>query len=490
MSQLDSRLYVAAQVRELDRRAIEGHGIAGYVLMQRAAAACWSILRARFGCPQRITVVCGGGNNGGDGYEIARLARAAGCDVRVVRVGDAPLHGDAQRAAAAWPDDGGRTEPFAQTLPVSDCVVDAVFGTGLSRAPTDSTERAIAAINAARHAGAAVLAVDVPSGLDASTGATPGICVEADLTVSFIGNKLGLWTGRGPAVAGERCFDDLQVPADVHDGMAPVAQLQQATELFSLGRRARDAHKGVSGHVLIIGGNSGMAGAALLAGRAALRAGAGLVSIATRPEHAAALTAAQPELMVHGIAEPSALDPLLQRASVVALGPGLGQDAWARAVYAHVVAGMHPLVVDADALNLLARLPRHCEDWVLTPHPGEAARLLQCSVADVQRDRVASVQALRQRYGGTVLLKGAGSLVSDDCPVVCPYGNPGMAVAGMGDTLTGIVAALRAQGRDASAAARLGMLVHARAGDLAAADGERGLLPTDLLPAIRTLVNP
>jgi hydroxyethylthiazole kinase-like uncharacterized protein yjeF len=490
MFRFDPRLYVAAQVRELDRRAIEGHGIDGYLLMQRAAAACWSALRERFGCPRCIAVVCGGGNNGGDGYEIARLARVAGCQVHVVRVDDAPLRGDAQRAANAWTADGGLTEPLAQALPVADCVVDAVFGTGLSRAPADRAERAIAAIHAARAGGASVLSVDVPSGLDASTGATPGICVEADVTVSFIGNKLGLWTGRGPAVAGERCFDDLEVPADVHAGLAPVARLQQSGDLAVLGRRARDAHKGVSGHVLIVGGNLGMAGAALLAGRAALRAGAGLVSIATRAEHAAVLTVAQPELMVHGVSAPASLDPLLERASVVALGPGLGQDEWARAAFAHVVARSKPMVIDADVLNMLARTPRTSDDWVLTPHPGEAARLLQCTVAEIQRDRIASAQALQQRYGGTVLLKGAGSLVSGACPAVCPYGNPGMAVAGMGDTLTGIVAALRAQGLDADVAARLGMLVHARAGDLAAAEGERGLLPSDLLPSIRMLVNP
>ncbi len=490
MHQFDPRLYVAAQVRELDRRAIEGHGIDGYLLMQRAAAACWSVLRERFGCPRRIAVVCGGGNNGGDGYEIARLAHAAGCEVHVLRVGDAPRQGDAQRAAAAWSDGGVLTAAFAQALPAVECVVDAVFGTGLSRAPVDVAQAAIQAINVAHAAGAAVLSVDVPSGLDASTGATPGVCVEADVTVSFIGNKVGLWTGRGPAVAGERCFDDLGVPADVHDDIQPVAQLQQRGDLAALGRRARDAHKGASGHVLVIGGNLGMAGAALLAGRAALRAGAGLVSIATRAEHAAALTAAQPELMVHGITTPASLDPLLERASVVALGPGLGQDEWARALFAHVMARELPMVVDADALNLLARTPRYRDDWVLTPHPGEAARLLQSPVAVVQGDRLSSVRALQQRYGGAVVLKGSGSLVSGTCPAVCPYGNPGMAVAGMGDTLTGIVAALRAQGADLHLAARLGVLLHACAGDLAAADGERGLLPTDLLPAIRSLVNP
>lgn len=491
MHEIERRLYVAAQVRELDRRAIEGCGIPGYTLMQRAAAAAWRTLGERVGCPQRVVVICGPGNNGGDGYELAVLAQADGARVEVLHVGALPQTGDAGRACQAWQSVGGSLNAFDGDLPKTDWVVDALYGTGLSRAPDGAAAAAIEAMVNARTKGAHVLAVDVPSGLDASTGEVPGVCVEADLTVSFIGNKLGLWTGRGPAVAGQRYFDALQVPDAVHDNMAPDALLQVAHQLQQLGRRARDAHKGQSGHVLVVGGNHGMAGAAVLAGRAALRAGAGLVSLATRPEHVAIAGAVQPELMAHGVDAVAQLAPLLERADVVALGPGLGQDAWARALFAHVLTAGRPMVVDADALNLLARLPRQNEQWILTPHPGEAARLLQCSVAEVQADRRAAAMAIRRQFGGAVVLKGAGSLIAGSTTVeVCPFGNPGMGVAGMGDTLTGIVAALRAQGFGVDAAAALGVLVHARAGDRAASAGERGLLPSDLLLAIRAEVNP
>ncbi|MFA5938650.1 MAG: NAD(P)H-hydrate dehydratase [Sinimarinibacterium sp.] len=489
MQDIQRRLYVAEQVRELDRRAIAG-GIPGYTLMQRAAAACWRALCENWGVPRRVVVVAGGGNNGGDGYEIARIARGARAVVDVFSVDETAPRGDAATARSAWRADGGCTAPCPERLPDCDWVIDAVFGTGLSRAPAGAAAAAIAAINAARDRGARVLAVDVPSGLDASCGAVPGACVRADFTVSFIGNKFGLWTGHGPDCAGLRLFDALEVPANLIAGLEPIAVLQDDADLRRLGRRPRDAHKGGSGHVLVIGGNHGMAGAALLAGRGALRAGAGLVSVATRPAHAPALTAAQPELMVHGVDAPAQLDALLQRASVVALGPGLGQDEWARALFAHALTGESALVVDADALNLLARLPRRRERWVLTPHPGEAARLLGCTTAEIQADRLGSLRALEARYGGAVVLKGAGSLVSGAPPQVCPYGNPGMAVGGMGDVLTGVIAALWAQGHSAAAAARFGVLVHARAGDRAAAGGERGLLPQDLIGELRSVVNP
>lgn len=488
MQDIQRRLYVADQVRELDRRAIAG-GIPGYTLMQRAAAACWRVLCESWGTPQRVVVVAGGGNNGGDGYEIARIARAARSAVTVFAIDGAQARGDAATACAAWRAEGG-IEPCPERLPDCDWIIDAMFGTGLSRAPAGAAAAAIAAINAARERGARVLAVDVPSGLDASHGTAPGPCVRADLTVSFIGNKLGLWTGQGPEYAGLRRFDALDVPVEVLAGLEPAALLQDEMDLHALGRRARDAHKGGSGHVLVVGGNHGMAGAALLAGRAALRAGAGLVSVATRPVHAPALTAAQPELMVHGVETPAQLDALLQHAGVVALGPGLGQDEWARALFAHVLTGEGALVVDADALNLLARLPRRRERWVLTPHPGEAARLLERSTAEIQTDRLGSLHALEARYGGVVVLKGAGSLVSGAPPQVCAYGNPGMAVGGMGDVLTGVIAALWAQGHTPQTAARLGVLAHALAGDRAAIGGERGLLPQDLIGELRDVVNP
>lgn len=487
MSELMHALYDAEQVRELDRRAIAG-GISGYALMQRAALACWRAMSAQ-PQPQRVSVLCGSGNNGGDGYEIARLARAAGAQVSVTAVGEPRTGSDAATARQAWLDDGGAISVDIDAIADADWVVDALLGTGFGREPQGAMRAAIEAIDRARDRGARVLAVDVPSGLDASSGHVPGVCVRADVTVSFIGNKLGLWTGRGPAVSGRRVFDSLGVSLDVHAAMTPRAQLQSAADLATLAPRARDAHKNLSGHVLVIGGNRGMAGAALLAARAALRAGAGLVSVATRGEHAVALTAAQPELMVHGVEEPDALDPLLARASVVALGPGLGQDEWARALFARTIAGGHALVVDADALNLLARFPRARGNWILTPHPGEAGRLLQRPTPQVQAQRLDAAAQIADRFDAVTVLKGAGSIVSGAPPRICADGNPGMAVAGMGDTLTGIIAALWAQTGDAPRSAQLGVLAHALAGDRAASAGERGLLPSDVIGELRAVLN-
>ncbi|MES0874049.1 NAD(P)H-hydrate dehydratase [Sinimarinibacterium thermocellulolyticum] len=488
MSELMHALYDAEQVRELDRRAIAS-GIDGYTLMQRAALACWQAMSAQ-PQPRSVSVLCGTGNNGGDGYEIARLARAAGAQVRVVALAEPRAGSEAARARRAWLGDGGTIEEDLGALARSDWVVDALLGTGLGLEPQGAMQAAIAAINRARDEGARVLAVDVPSGLDASSGHVPGDCVHADVTVTFIGNKLGLWTGRGPAFSGKRVYASLDVPSSIFAGLLPRARLQSARELSALAPRRRDAHKNLSGHVLVIGGNHGMAGAALLAGRAALRAGAGLVTLATRREHAPALTAAQPELMVAGIDDADALDPLLARASVVALGPGLGQDEWARTLYARVLAGTHPLIVDADALNLLARFPRARGNWVLTPHPGEAGRLLQCSTAQVQAQRLEAAERLAARYHAVVVLKGAGSIISGTPAHICAEGNPGMAVAGMGDALTGVIAALWAQTGDAQRAAQLGVLAHACAGDRAARGGERGLLPSDVIAELRSMLNP
>ncbi len=469
--------------------------MAGYALMQRAARACWEQIRARWPAADALGVVCGRGNNGGDGYEIARLARAAGWSVWIVAPYGAPEGtGDAHRACEAWGATAGAAAPlpFEGALPPCAVLVDALFGTGLKRRLDARAQAVVAAINALRNTGTKVVAADIPSGLDASSGAVfDAACVQADLTVTFIGRKLGLYTGEGPQRAGEVCFADLDVPAEIGAGLMPLASLQARAQLAAvLPRRSRTAHKGDHGHVAVIGGNRGMAGAALLAGRAALRAGAGLVSLLTCSEHTAALTAAQPELMCHAGDDLAAARALLRRADVIALGPGLGTDDWARALWSVALDAGKPLVLDADALNLLALEPLPVADAVLTPHPGEAARLLGCRAADVQADRLAALRALEQRYAASIVLKGAGTLVSGAPPQLCPFGNPGMAVGGMGDALTGIVAALRAQGLDGAAAAQHGVLVHALAGDSAAASGERGLLPGDLINALRGIVNP
>jgi NAD(P)H-hydrate epimerase len=412
--------------------------------------------------------------------------------VTLYLVGPAAGKGDAVKARADWLAGGGtETLLLPDGLEGAEVVVDALFGIGLSRPLQGAAAAAVDAMRSARAQGAGVLAVDIPSGLDADSGRLWGAAVQADVTLSFIGRKLGVETGEGPACAGERLFDDLGVLPETYEGLAPEATLLGAEELPRLlPRRPRDAHKGSHGHVLVVGGDAGMCGAALLAGQAALRSGAGLVTLATRSAHAATLTAAQPELMCQGIEDPALLRRLMERADVVAIGPGLGQDDWGLGLLAEVLDSSLPLVVDADALNLLAREPLRRENWVLTPHPGEAARLLKLGTVEVQRERPAVAQALARRYGGVAVLKGAGSLVAGAQLRLCDRGNPGMGVGGMGDVLTGIIAALIAQGLQLEQAAGAGVLVHAMAGDLAAAEGERGLLPSDLISQIRRVVNP
>jgi NAD(P)H-hydrate epimerase len=336
--------------------------------------------------------------------------------------------------------------------------------------------------------------VDIPSGLDADTGVVLGAAVVAQATVTFIGRKRGLYTGAGPHYAGSVEFSDLAVPDEVHRSQRATVRLVRRPPLEGLlGPRRRDAHKGNFGHVLVVGGDAGMTGAARLAGEAAARCGAGLVSVATRAAHAAGLNCGCPELMVHGVEAPAELLPLLGRATVVVIGPGLGRSRWAQQLLGSVLDSPLPLVVDADALNLLARDPLKRGHWILTPHPGEAGRLLGCASGEIQRNRFAAAEALAARYGGSVVLKGAGSLVAaEDRELrLCPRGNPGMASGGMGDVLSGVLGALLAQGLSLFEAGVTAVWVHAVAADDAAvAGGERGLLASDLIPVLRGLVNP
>lgn len=483
-------LYTAQHVRELDRRAIEDLGIPGYELMTRAGHATLNALRASWPSTRSICVLCGPGNNGGDGYVVARVARAQGLRATVVALADpAALRGDARRAYEDFAAAGGQCQAWSRHALDADVIVDAVFGTGLTREPGDQAAEVLRAVNASARP---VVAVDVPSGLHADSGAVLGIAARAQLTVTFIGRKIGLYVGEGPVQAGCIVFDDLGVPPQACHGIAPTAELlDDSVVTTALPKRPRTAHKGLHGHVLVVGGGPGMPGAARMAGEAALRAGAGLVTVATHPECAGAL-AARPELMGVAVSNPADLEPALARATVLAVGPGLGQSDWARRLLEAALASGLPLVLDADALNLLAAAPVRRDDWVLTPHPGEAARLLGVSTAEVQGDRLAAARALQQRYGGTVVLKGAGSIVLSGAgiPAVCDRGNPGMAVAGMGDVLTGVIAGIAAQCRATDLAARAGVLVHAMAGDLAARNGERGMLAGDVIEQVRACVNP
>lgn len=486
-------LWTAAQVRELDRRAIQDHGIAGRELMERAGAAAFDALRRRWPATRSITVACGGGNNGGDGYVVARLARRAGLAARVLSLTDVDgLRGDAALACADFVRDGGEIVRWdGAGDPGGDGpIVDALLGTGLDRALAGPMRAAVDSINAAARP---VVALDIPTGLHADTGRVMGDAIRADLTVCFIGLKLGLFAGRGTALAGDVLFADLGVPAGLERGLVPAARRLEPGLLGDLlPRRPRDAHKGHFGHVLVVGGDHGMGGAALLAAEAALRAGAGLVSVATRREHVGAILAARPELMCHGLDSADPLPALLARATVVAVGPGLGRSSWGKELLDTVLESDLPCVLDADALNLLSEAPRRSDRWILTPHPGEAGRLLGSDASTVEADRPAATHALRARFGGVVVLKGAGTLVcgAGASLWLCDRGNPGMASGGMGDVLTGIIAGLAAQVGDLEHAASAGVLAHALAADDAAARGERGLVAGDLLAALRPWVNP
>ena len=496
---LPGALYRAGDVRALDRLAIEAGGIPGIELMERAGLESYRVLRERWPAARRVAVVAGPGNNGGDGFVVARLAAGDGLTASVSLIGDpARLAGDARtayrRMLEAVPHPAPLNEVPDGTGAGIDVIVDALFGTGLTREVSGPAAEAVRTINASP---APVLALDVPSGIHADTGRALGQAVRAAVTPTFIGLKQGLFTREGRGCAGEIVYRDLGVPRHVFARVeASARRVAFEDRIGSLGPRPGDAHKGRFGHVLVVGGDHGFAGAARLAAEAAGRTGAGLVSVATRREHVAALVASRPELMVHGVESPDALDPLLDRASVVAIGPGLGQGGWGKALLERVAGSDRPLVVDADAITLLAQgavaWPCVAKRAVVhTPHPGEAGRVLGEPAGALESDRFSAARTLAAAHDGTWLLKGAGTIVAERAtiPHVCEGGNPGMASGGMGDVLTGIVAALLAQGCSAFDAAVTGACVHAAAGDAAARDGERGMFASDVIAALRPLVD-
>ncbi|MFT5394375.1 MAG: hydroxyethylthiazole kinase-like uncharacterized protein yjeF [Gammaproteobacteria bacterium] len=487
-------LYGAAQVQALDRAAITRYHIPGAVLMERAGASAYREMLARWPSAQDVHVVCGPGNNGGDGFVVARLAALDGLNVSVHTVGALDRLSAEAKAMYAQMRTAGVTPLEVlpgftqQAFEGAQVIVDALFGIGLTRTVSGLFRHAVDAINASP---APVIALDIPSGLHADTGARLGAAVEATLVVTYIGRKLGLLTGDGPQCCAEVVFDDLALPRALFEEVHELAQRIDQRVLTGLSPRGRGSHKGSHGHVLVVGGDVGYSGAVRLASEAALRSGSGLVSVATRASHAPYVNIGRPELMVRGVESVDAFESVYERASVVAIGPGLGTEEWGQMMLAQVLALTCPLIIDADALNLLARRPSSRDDWVLTPHPGEAGRLLGISTAQVQLDRFAAAQEIVTRYGGVCVLKGAGSIIAHahGPPAVCTAGNPGLASAGTGDVLTGVIASFRAQGWSAYDAACLGVCAHAWAGDLAAIKGERGMLASDVIAQLRSVVN-
>jgi ADP-dependent NAD(P)H-hydrate dehydratase / NAD(P)H-hydrate epimerase len=488
------KLYSATSARALDLAAVAALGVESFALMQRAGQSAATVALSRWPAAQHILVLCGPGNNGGDGYVLAKHLLQAVRQV-CVYASAAPKTEDAKRAQAQYLAAGGLQRDLADldqpALQRADLICDALFGIG-AKALGPALAAQIATINAAKKP---ILAIDLPTGLDADTGHAE-IALRAELTLCMLVRKAGLYTGQARNYCGQIALDTLQIPPALAEAEAPVAQLQfQLRYLPAL--RPRASHKGDFGHLMLIGGARGMGGAIRLSADAALRVGAGLVSVYCASEHIAGLIAGRPELMARAWpADMQAFSPPA-KCNALALGPGLGVDAQAQALLRRALqfadAGDIPIVLDADALNILAsdalQPPKHS---VLTPHPGEAARLLRVSIGQIERDRYRAASALAQLYGAVVVLKGAGTIIAgpDGNIVVSPLGNPGMASGGMGDVLTGAIAGLIAQGLSPWQAACDGVYAHAFAGDWAARNGERGMLASEVIGALRRAVNP
>lgn len=466
---LPKLLYTKEQSREIDRIAIEDHKVPSFTLMTRAATMAYSQFLEIWSKEKKIYVICGIGNNGGDGFLFARLAHLDGHKVKISILGEKEkIKGDAKLALEQVLKENIELVEFNEKdLSEADVVIDAVFGTGLERGVSGIYFSAFELIN---NNAKEVYAIDIPSGLDANTGRIMGIAIKAKATITFITLKQGLFTNYGPDYAGEVFFDDLQVPREVlQNQVAPSELLDWDTIKQTFPERPKNSHKGLFGHSLLVGGNKGMFGAVILAAKAAFTIGSGLTSVATRHDHASLIPIHQPEIMSHGCESKGRIDELLTESTVCAIGPGLGQDKWAETMFSECFESSLPLIVDADALNILALNPIKRGNWILTPHPGEAARLLKSSTSTIQNNRFEAVKELQSLFGGTIILKGCGSLICSDSQLqnvsICPYGNPAMASAGMGDTLTGILAGLVAQGLTLDTAAKLGTCLHAKTGD-------------------------
>lgn len=486
LSQFPKALFTQAQVREAELSAVSQGASSLYELVERAGAAAFECLVKHNPNASSVFILAGSGNNGADALVCARLARASGMDVSVMMTSAAGTP-ECQQALTHYLAEGGKLLPLeVEPILAAKIIVDGLLGTGVRDAVRDDMAKYIRAIN---DNSAWVLSLDLPSGVIADTGAVVGVAVMADITLCFGGWKQGVLTGKARHYSGELEFAALGLTPFFPEASAQRVGKETLKDYFAA--RARDSHKGQSGKVTVIGGDMGMAGAVRLASEACLRAGAGLVTVISRPEHQLTVNVSRPELMFWGC-DLVDMEVYLRLgwAQVIVLGPGLGKHDWGYNLFKAVGLSDKPCVLDADALNLLSNEPRRQTNWVLTPHPGEAARLLGCSVAEIEQDRFAAVRAIQQKYGGVVLLKGAGTVIFDGKQiVVAPVGNPGLASGGCGDVLSGIIGALMAQGMDNMQATVLGVVVHGCAADLAAIQGERGMLASDLMPFIRQLVN-
>lgn len=491
MSQLEQALFSCEQLRTCEQDVPHLYPIAEQQLMSQAGTEAFFFVLNHYPHVRHLVVFCGSGNNAGDGYVLARLAHQHGLSVAVHQckpIEELPLaaHHAALEALASGVEFQSADEPIDAD---AELIVDALLGIGLKGVVHGVLATAMSQINGS---GLPVLSLDIPSGLNADTGQADSLCVKASMTLSFIALKAGMYTLDGPDYCGDIYSRHLQLESYLERVPAFATLLHESNLSYSFLKRRKNAHKGDFGHVLVIGGGLGMPGAVALAAKAALRVGAGAVSIATRPEHVCAVLPVVPEAMVWGVNTAKELEPLLNKASFCIIGPGLGECDWAQALFEKAISSQLPMLIDASALRLLADAPQTDDNWILTPHPGEASHLLGCTSAAVQENRYMAASAIQQQYGGVLVLKGVGTLIQtlDKGVFVCPKGNPAMASAGMGDVLSGIIAGFCAQGASLSEAAKLGVWVHAAAADLMVQNqGQSGLIASDLLTMLPKVVS-
>ncbi len=497
MQDLPDNLYRVDSVVKLEQLAIKQYAIPAYELMQRAGQAVFDLIVSRYTSHKKILIVCGAGNNAGDGYVVAKLARQASYEVLVISLIDpADLKNEALLAYQDWLQVGVNQTAEVGLLEDVDLIVDALLGSGISRDVSSEWSAWFKAINASAKP---VIAVDLPSGLFADTGAIAGCAIQAEITVCFIALKQGMFTARAKDVCGEIVFDSLGIDESILSQLVPDARLVKEVNYSLLAPRKASSHKGNFGHVLIAGGNAGMPGAVILAARAALRTGAGLITILTVAENLQAISNAVPEAMVKTADVATLTDELtcsLQNTIThVAVGMGLGQDDWALQIFRFCLQLKKPLVIDADALNLLAKHKIKIQSpLVLTPHPGEAASLLSLNGAvEIQQNRFSAIKKLHKQFSGSntcvLILKGSGTLIFDAKTLkICLSGNAAMAAPGMGDVLSGIIIALMAQKIKISDAAEIAVCLHASAAESITQGKTRGLLASDVVQAIPELL--
>ncbi|WP_395374650.1 NAD(P)H-hydrate dehydratase [Marinicella sp. W31] len=477
------KLYSSKQCRQLDQLLADHLGISSFNLMQQAGAAVYQHIQHI----PNVLIVAGVGNNAGDGYIIAELIRSNGYQATVWAVSPPDqLSDDALKAAQQYLAQGG-TVIDKKPRKSFQLIIDALFGTGLNRPITGVFSEAVDWIN---QQSAPVLAVDIPSGLNADTGVIEGTAVRAHQTITMICHKPGLHTMHGKDLCGELMLESLNMNDEKNHWSAKVtpqaALLDEKLLSEHLTQNPHACHKGSFGHVLIAGGQAGMPGAILLTAEAALRSGCGSTTLLSHPDHAASLPLRLPEAMSQAF--DGKQPKLLKTPQAVAVGMGLGSSHWSQQLLESMFALNKPCVIDADALRLISqhKIPANS---VMTPHPGEAAFLLDTDIASIQKNRLATCLTLSNRYQAVVVLKGSGTIISDGQQLfICPYGSANLATAGSGDVLSGIIAGLMAQGHHALLAAQLGVIWHAITGERS--HKKRSLIASDISHELHLYIQP